>query len=184
MKQHIFPALRLTLICILLFMGIYPMLVLAIAKAAPAKGEGETIIVNGRVAGYKLEGQRFTLDRYFTGRPSATDYNAAISGGTNKGPSELSWLAEVRARVDTFLAHNPGIRKEDIPSELVTASGSGLDPDISLQSALVQASRISSVRGVAVNRITTLIKEHTEKSINGIEKVNVLRINIALDQLK
>ncbi|SJZ45536.1 potassium-transporting ATPase subunit C [Sediminibacterium ginsengisoli] len=184
MKQHIFPALRLTVVCILLFMGIYPLLVWSIAKAAPASGEGETITLNGRVVGYKLEGQRFTADRYFTGRPSATGYNASLSGGSNKGPSDSAYLTEVRARIDSFLGHNPDIRKENIPSDLVTASGSGLDPDISLQAALVQAARISAVRAIPERSVINLIKEQTDKSINGIQKINVLRINIALDQLK
>lgn len=185
MKKHIIPAFRLTLVCILLFMVIYPLLIWMLAQAAPANGEGETITLNGKKAGYKLEGQNFTNDKYFNGRPSATGYNAAGSGGSNKGPSNPAYLADVQNRIDTFLAHNPGIKKKDIPADLITASGSGLDPDISLQGAIIQAVRIARVRNFTLEKIYLLIRQHTEKSpFNGIEKVNVLKINIALDDLK
>ncbi len=183
MKQHIFPALRLTLVCIVLFMGLYPLLIFGIAQSLPAKGEAETLTLNGKIVGYKLEGQKFTEDKYFWSRPSAAGYNAAGSGGSNKGPSNPEYLQEVHGRIDTFLIHNPGIKKQQIPSDLITASGSGLDPDISLQGATIQVDRIARVRNISKEKITALIKTHTEKSINGIEKINVLKINIALDQL-
>ena len=109
---------------------------LGIAQAAPAKGKGETVTVNGKVVGYKLIGQKFTDDKYFWSRPSAVDYNAAGSGGSNKGPTNPDYLKTVQDRIDSFLVHNPGIKKEEIPSELVTASGSGQDPDISVQGSL------------------------------------------------
>ena len=107
------------------------MLIAGIGQAAPGGGKGETVSVNGKVVGYKLIGQKFTDDKYFWGRPSAVDYNAAGSAGSNKGPTNPDYLKTVQDRIDTFLVHNPGIKKEEIPSELVTASGSGLDPDIS-----------------------------------------------------
>lgn len=184
MKQHIIPALRLTLVCIILFIGLYPLLIFAIAQAAPAKGQGETVAVDGKTVGYQLEGQNFTADHYFSSRPSAVGYNAAGSAGSNKGPSNPTYLAEVQGRIDTFLVHNPGITKEQIPSDMLTASGSGLDPDISLQGAAIQAARIAHVRKLSKEKIVSLINQHTEKSINGIEKINVLKINIALDKLK
>lgn len=184
MKQHIIPALRLTLVCIVLFIGLYPLLIFAIAQAAPAKGQGETVAVDGKKVGYQLEGQNFTADYYFWSRPSAVGYNAAGSAGSNKGPSNPAYLAEVQGRIDTFLVHNPGITEEQIPSDMLTASGSGLDPDISLQGAAIQAARIAHVRKLSKEKIVSLINKHTEKSINGIEKINVLKINIALDKLK
>ncbi len=185
MKQNILPAIRLTLVCIIVFMVIYPALIWALAKAAPAKGEGETVIVNGKVVGYKLEGQSFTADQYFNGRPSAAGYNAAGSSGSNKGPSNADYLKEVQTRIDSFLAHNPTVQKEDIPSDLVTASGSGLDPDISLKAALVQVDRIAKARSISKEAIMALIQHHVEKSVfNGIEKINVLKTNIELDKLK
>lgn len=184
MKQNILSAVRLTIVCILLFMIAYPALIFGIAQAAPAKGEGETVVLNGRTVGYRLEGQTFSNDRYFWSRPSAVAYNAAGSAGSNKGPSNPAYLQEVQARIDSFLAHHPGISRQQIPSDMVTASGSGLDPDISLQGAIIQAARIAQVRNLSKEKVMSLINNHTEKSINGIEKINVLQINIALDQLK
>jgi len=185
MKQNIFPAIRLTLVCIVVFMVIYPALIWAVAKAAPSKGEGETVTMNGKVVGYKLEGQSFTDDKYFNGRPSAAGYNAAGSSGSNKGPSNPDYLKQVQERIDSFLVHNPTIKKEEIPSDLVTSSGSGLDPDIFLKAAFVQVDRIAKARSIPKEKITALIQNSIEKSsLNGIEKINVLKINIALDQLK
>ena len=184
MKQNLFPAIRLTLVCVLVFMVIYPALIWVIAKAAPSKGEGETVTVNGKTIGYKLEGQSFTQDQYFNGRPSAAGYNAAGSSGSNKGPSNPDYLKDVHNRIDSFLVHNLTVKKEEIPSDLVTASGSGLDPDISLPAANIQVERIAKLRNINKEKINTLIQANIEKSINGIEKINVLKINIALDELK
>ena len=149
MKTHIGPAIRLTLVMLVLLAVIYPLVVAGIAKLAPGGGKGETVTVNGKVVGYKLIGQKFTEDRYFNSRPSAVDYNAAGSAGSNKGPSNPDYLKAVQARIDTFLVHNPGIDKASIPAELVTASGSGLDPDLSPAGAKIQVARIAKVRGVS-----------------------------------
>ena len=187
MKTHIGPAIRLTLVMLVLLTVIYPLLVAGIARLAPGGGKGETVSVNGKVVGYKLIGQRFTEDRYFNGRPSAVDYNAAGSAGSNKGPSNPDYLKAVQARIDTFLVHNPGVNKADIPAELVTASGSGLDPDLSPAGAKVQIARIAKVRGLPVDRLTQLVDQQTEGPLLGVfgpAKVNVLALNVALDQLK
>lgn len=185
MKAYFLTAARLTFTCIVAFCGIYTLLILGIAQAAPEKGEGEALIVNGRKVGYRLEGQAFTSDKYFNGRPSAAGYNAAASSGSNKGPSNPEYLKTVSDRVDTFLVHNPTVKKAQIPSDLVTASGSGLDPDISLDGALVQADRVAHVRGLQKNEVVALIERLKEKSIwNGIDKLNVLQLNIELDKLK
>src|ERR1035437_9621930 len=163
MKQHILPALRLTLVCIIVFVGLYTLLIWGIAQAAPGKGEGETLSINNKVVGYKLEGQNFTDDKYFNSRPSACGYNAAGSGASNKGPSNPDYLKDVQARIDTFLVHNPSVKKSDIPSELVTASGSGLDPNISTQSAMVQVKRIPKTRNISENKIKQLVESKIEK---------------------
>lgn len=187
MKQHILPALRLTLISIIVFIGIYTLLILGIAKTAPNKGEGETLTVNNKVVGYKLEGQTFTADKYFTSRPSAVNYNAGGSGGSNKGPSNPDYLKQVQDRLDSFLAHNPGVNKHDIPSELVTASGSGLDPDISPSAAYVQLTRIAKARNISKENIRSLIVKQIQKPLLGFlgtEKINVLQLNIELDKLE
>ncbi|HMU47921.1 MAG TPA: K(+)-transporting ATPase subunit C [Chitinophagaceae bacterium] len=187
MKQHIIPAIRLTLVCIVFFMGFYSLLILAGAQFAPGKGKGETVVVNNKIVGWKLLGQKFTDDKYFWSRPSAVDYNAAGSGGSNKGPANPDYLQQVKDRIDTFLAHNPGVRKEEIPSDLVTASGAGLDPHISVQGAYVQVKRVAAVRNIAEDKINDLVKKNIEKPLAGLfgtETVNVLQLNIDLDNLK
>jgi len=186
MKQHILPAIRLTLVCIIVFMGLYTLLILGIAQAAPNSGKGETVSVNNKVVGYQLEGQNFTADNYFNSRPSAAGYNAAGSGGSNKGPSNSEYLKQVRDRIDTFLVHNPGIDKSAIPSELVTASGSGLDPDLSPEGAKVQVKRIAAVRKMNEAKISALVEQNIQGPLLGLfgtSKVNVLKLNIALDKL-
>src|SRR6266702_1420999 len=187
MKQHILPAIRLTIVTLVFFCVVYTFVIWAIAQLGPAKGDGETVKVNGKVVGYALEGQSFTTDKYFWSRPSAVGYNAAGSGGSNKGPSNPDYLKDVQSRIDTFLVHNPGIKKEDIPSELVTASGGGLDPDISPAAARIQVRRVATARGLPDDKLTALVEasvEHPFLGIFGPSRVNVLKLNIALDQLK
>lgn len=187
MKQHFLPALRLTLMCMIAFVGLYTLLIWGIAQAAPNKGEGETVIVNNKVVGYKLEGQSFTADKYFNGRPSAAGYHADASSGSNKGPSNPDYLKGVQALIDTFLIHNPSIKKEDIPSELVTSSASGLDPDLSPEGAYVQVPRIARARNISEEKINALVAQQIQKPLLGIfgpQKVNVLQLNIKLDELK
>jgi K+-transporting ATPase ATPase C chain len=136
---------------------------------------------------YTNIGQKFTDDKYFWSRPSAVDYNSAGSGGSNKGPTNPEYLALVQSRIDTFLAHNPGVKKSEIPSELVTASGSGQDPNLSPQGAMVQVSRIAKTRNIQEEKLFALINEHVEKpllNLFGTTKVNVLKLNLALDNLK
>lgn len=183
MKKNLLISLKLTVVMIILLAVLYPLLIAGIGKAAPGGGKGETISVIGRVVGYENIGQKFTDDKYFQGRPSAVEYNAAGSGGSNKGPSNPEYLKLVQARIDTFLVHNPGISKEQIPAELVTASGSGLDPHISPASAYIQVKRIANVRDLSEDEIKKIIDQHIERSwIGPSEKINVLKLNIALDE--
>ncbi|MBP6731710.1 MAG: K(+)-transporting ATPase subunit C [Chitinophagales bacterium] len=188
MKSNIFPALKLTAICILLFSGLYTLLIWGMALViAPNHGKGEAVVINGHKVGYALIGQKFTDDKYFWSRPSAVDYNAASSCGSNKGPSNPDYLLLVQGRVDTFLAHNPTVKKEDIPSELVTASGSGLDPDLSPKAATIQIARIARLRNISEQKVATVVNNNTQKPLLGLfgpAKVNVLKLNIELDNLK
>lgn len=187
MKKYLLPSIKLTVVLILICSVLYPLLIAGIAKLAPGKGDGETIQKNGKIIGYANIGQQFTQDRYFHGRPSAVNYNAAGSGGSNKGPSNPDYLKTVQERIDTFLAHNPGISVNEIPSELVTASGSGLDPHISPASAMVQVKRVATARGLPEKTITALVKKHTEGplfNLFGTSTINVLQLNIALDQIQ
>ena len=210
MKNNLLPSIILTLCCIGLFCGVYTVAMLGIAQLAPNGGRGEIIFVSTdtmprvdtitthrsadtmhRVATgkyyYTNIGQKFTDDKYFWSRPSAVDYNGAGSGGSNKGPTNPEYLAQVQSRIDTFLAHNPGVKKSEIPSELVTASGSGQDPNLSPQGAMVQVSRIAKTRNIQEEKLFALINEHVEKpllNLFGTTKVNILKLNLALDNLK
>jgi K+-transporting ATPase ATPase C chain len=185
MKNNIIPAIRLTLVCLVFFCGIYTLAVWAIAQAAPGQGKGFTISQNGKTY-HENVGQSFTSDQYFNSRPSAVDYDAAGSGGSNYGPSNPDHLEEVQARIDTFLIHNPGVAKSEIPSDLVTASGSGLVPHISVHAAKVQVKRIAQVRNLSESTLQQLIEKHTEKPLLGLfgtERINVLKLNLDLDNL-
>jgi len=187
MKKYIGTSLKLTLVFIVLCSLLYPLLVMLIAKFAPGGGKGETLMVKGKVVGYANVGQKFTADKYFLGRPSAADYNAANSSGSNKGAKDSAYLKQVSDRIDSFLVHNPAVKKEQIPAELVTASASGLDPDLSPEGASIQIKRIAAVRKIDESKIANLVEQQTVKPLLGLfgpPKVNVLKLNIALDQLQ
>lgn len=185
MKKEIIPSIILTIVCIILLSGIYPAIVWGIAQLAPNKGEGFVIKDKGNSYFYENIGQNFSDDKYFLSRPSAAGYNAAGSGGSNKGPDNPDYLLQVQARIDTFIVHNPGVNKGDIPSDLVTASGSGLDPHISVQAAKIQINRIAKVRGLSESAISGLVQAHLEPPMYGMgpERINVLKLNIALDKI-
>jgi len=182
MKQHFFPAIKLTLVLLIVLSGIYPLIIWGVAKLTPQKGKGELIEANGKKY-YSNIGQAFTQDQYFYSRPSAVNYNAAGSAGSNKGPSNPDYLATVQIRIDSFLVHNPGIDKKDIPVDLVTASGSGLDPHISVAAAEIQVKRISAIRNIPEANLYELVRTYTSQPPLGPKTVNVLQLNIALDQL-
>jgi potassium-transporting ATPase KdpC subunit len=187
MKKNLLISLKLTLVMIILCAVLYPLLIAGVGKMTPGGGKGETVSVNGKVVGYENIGQKFTDDKYFWGRPSAVDYNAAGSAGSNKGPSNPDYLQLVKDRIDSFLVHNPGVKKEEIPAEMVTASGSGLDPDISPQGAFIQVKRIATIRGLPEERVKALVDKQIEKPLAGMlgpSKVNVLKLNIELNNLK
>lgn len=184
MKKYILPSIMLSLISMLVFVVIYTLIVWGIGYAvAPNHGNGEVVTVNGKVVGYKLVGQSFTQAKYFNGRPSAVGYNAAGSGGSNKGPSNPDYLKGVQVAIDSFMVHNPTVKKEDVPVELVTMSGSGLDPDISPKAAMVQIPRIANTRHLTELQITSLVNKHIEKPWFGPAHINVLLLNVELDKL-
>lgn len=113
-------------------------------------------------------------------------YDASSSAGSNKGPSNKEYLAQVEARIDTFLVHHPYLTREEVPAEMVTASGSGLDPDISPKAARSQAERVAKARGIAVEKVIALIDTHTEGPLLGLfgpAKINVLKLNVALENI-
>ncbi len=186
MKKYILPSLKMTLVLLIICSLLYPLLIAAIGKLTPGHGKGETVMVNGKVVGYAEIGQKFDQDKYFWSRPSAAAYNAAGSSGSNKGPTNPDYLKDVQSKIDTFLAHNPGVKKEEIPAELVTYSGSGLDPDISPEGAYVQVARIARTRKITEDKVRALIVEHIQKPLLGFlgpEKINVLKLNVDLDKM-
>lgn len=173
---------------------IYPLLVTGVAQVIfPHRANGSLILQEGRAVGSELIGQPFDDPHYFWGRLSATGafpYNAfnaetlTGSSGSNYGPLNPALLDAVRARVDALRAADPG-NTAPIPVDLVTASGSGLDPHISVAAALYQVPRVARERGLAEDRVRQLVEEHTEGrqfGFLGEPRVNVLRLNLALDE--
>ncbi len=166
---------------------LYPAAVTGIAQVLfPAPANGSLIREGGRVVGSELIGQPFISPRYFWSRPSATaehPYNGGSSGGSNWGPTNPNLREAVEERVAALRAADPDNR-EPIPADLVTASGSGLDPHISPAAAYYQASRVAHVRNIPVEQVRRLIEENTEGrdlGIFGEPRVNVLNLNLALD---
>jgi K+-transporting ATPase ATPase C chain len=187
MKKYIISSIRLTVVLTIILCVIYPLFITFAGKLANGKGDGETIMVKGKVVGYEKLGQSFTKPQYFWGRPSAAGYNAAGSSGSNKGPSNPDYLKDVSKRVDTLLKYHPYLKHSDIPADLVTASGSGLDPDISPEAAKIQVKRVAEYRKLDEHKVAALVEDHIDAPLLGLlgpAKVNVLKLNIALDELK
>ena len=182
-------AFRLTIVmCVLLSFGYVAVLWLFAKVAGPGKGNAEVVELNGKVVGAANVGQQFTKDIYFWGRPSCAGdgYDAANSCGSNKGPTNPEYLAEVETRIDTFLVHHPYLKREEVPAEMVTASGSGLDPDITAESARVQVKRVADARNIDEHLVAELVEKSIERPLldfGGPAKVNVLKLNVALDKL-
>ena len=187
MLAHLRPAIVLTLAFILLTGLAYPLTITGIGQAIfPAQANGSLIRKGETILGSSLIGQNFASDRYFWPRPSVTadaPYNAGASAGSNLGPTSAKLAARVKADVERLAAS--GIASP-VPADGATASGSGLDPDISPQFARAQVKRIASVRGLAETEIAALVDRFTEGRLLGIvgePRVNVLRLNLALDEL-
>lgn len=189
MRSQLKSALLLSLLLWLLLVVGYTMVVTLWAKvAAPDRGTGARLHGQKGLAenAFVQIGQDFRSSRYFWPRPSAVSYNAAASGGSNKGPSNPEYLHTLRARLDTFLHHHPYAKPADVPAELLTASGSGLDPHLSPAAALIQAERVALARNLPPDIVRELIHIHTESPFLGLfgpSKVHVLRLNIAIDAL-
>lgn len=172
---------------IVLFGLAYPLAIVGFGKILPHQSSGLPIMKGDQLVGFENIGQPFTSQEYFWGRPSAVNYNAAATGGSNKGPSNADFLALVQSRIDTLIQYHPGLEKSEIPIDLLTASGSGLDPHVSREGISIQVSRVAMVRGLNPDVLNVLIDEHTEKPLLGLfgpgDQVNVLKLNLALDAL-
>jgi potassium-transporting ATPase KdpC subunit len=187
--RYIRPAACLTIAMTLLLGVIYPLVITAVGSVLfPSRAAGSLIYAGETLLGSRLIGQKFSDPKYFWGRPSATSpqpYNGLASGGSNLGPLNPALLDAVKANVKLLHDADPGNTKP-IPVELVTASASGLDPDISLAAADYQASRVAQVRHIPLSTIQSLIRQHATGPFIGIvgePTVNVLELNLALDSL-
>jgi K+-transporting ATPase KdpC subunit len=190
MRAQVRPALIAFLIFTLLTGVIYPLVVTSIAQLVfPRQANGSLITVNDQTVGSALIGQQFDAPKYFWGRLSATGpfpYNAAASSGSNLGPSNPALLVAVKARIAALKAADPA-NSQPIPVDLVMASGSGLDPDISLAAALYQVPRVARERNMSEAEIRALVTRYTEErqfGILGEPRVNVLKLNLALDEIR
>ena len=185
MFRELKQGLLFTLVTMVLLGGGYNVFLWAIGRVAfPAQAEGSLIRrADGTVVGSRLIAQKFTKPEYFHPRPSGVDYNAASAGGTNYGPSNPEHLKVVQERLDALVAQD-GVAASQVPSEMITASGAGLDPHIPPAAAELQADRVAKARNRSVDDVKALIREHTEApwlGIFGRARVNVLELNLALD---
>jgi potassium-transporting ATPase KdpC subunit len=186
MVKEIKQAILFTIVTMVLLGGGYHVVLWAIGRVAfPTQAEGSLIRrPDGTIVGSRLIAQKFTRPEYFHPRPSGVDYNAASTGGTNYGPSNPDHLKAVQERLDVITKQD-GVTAGQVPSEMVTASGGGMDPHIPPAAAALQASRVASARGVPVDRVRDFIQARTEPPTFGFlgrARVNVLELNLALDE--
>jgi potassium-transporting ATPase KdpC subunit len=179
-------SIRFTLIATVLFGILYPLAITGIARVLfPHQASGSLILKDGKVIGSELLAQSFTSDRYFHPRPSAAGngYDATSSGGSNLAQSNAKLVARIQGDIDKLAKVNPG---KAVPIDLVTASGSGLDPDITPDAAYYQAARVAKTRGLTEERVNQLIAQHItprQLGVLGEPRVNVLELNLALDSM-
>jgi K+-transporting ATPase ATPase C chain len=184
MKKNLIISILYTIVTTVALGIVYPLVVTVLAKVPMKdKADGQLLTRNGVVVGSRIIGQTFTGAAYFHGRPSAAGngYDATSSGGTNWGPTNQKLVDRVKGDVGTLQAENPG---KPIPIDLVTASGSGLDPDVSPAAAEFQVPRVAKARGIVDDELRSLVREHTQArqlGFLGEPRVNVLELNLALD---
>jgi len=178
--------LLFTIVGMLVFGGAYHALIWGVARVAfPRQAEGSLVRrADGAVVGSSLIAQKFSKPEYFRPRPSAVDYNAASAGGSNYGPSNPDHLKAVRERLEGIVAEE-GVPAAQVPSEMVTASGGGLDPHIPPSAAEIQVARVARARNVEADRVRDIVRRHVEPPAFGVfgrARVNVLELNLALDE--
>jgi potassium-transporting ATPase KdpC subunit len=166
---------------------VYPFLITGVALLVfPRQAKGSLLTVDGKTIGSELIGQKFTNPRYFYGRPSAVDYDASNSGGSNVGPSNAKSLEEVGGRIEKVRKDNGLTRAITVPADLALTSASGLDPHISLEAAMVQVKRVAKARRLSELEVQELMQRYIEVPLLGFlgqERINVLRLNLTLDGL-
>ena len=188
MVKELKQGILFTLVMMVLLGGGYNVLLWGIGQVAfAAQAEGSLIRgADGTVVGSRLIAQKFSRPEYFQPRPSGVDYNASSTGGTNYGPSNPDHLKAVQERLDAVVKQE-GVAASQVPSEMVTASGAGMDPHIPPAAAEIQAARVAAARKVPLDRVRELIRAHTEAPTFGFlgrTRVNVLELNIALDGIR
>ena len=187
LRKQLRPAILMTLVLCVITGAIYPGIITAVAQVVfPRQANGSLVTVNGTVVGSALIGQPFTKAEYFHGRPSAAGngYDATASAATNKGPTDLKLADTLIAQAVSDAVKNDGAVKGQIPSDMVTSSASGLDPDISPANAYQQVARVAHARGTDSARVRALVDAHVQGrqfGFFGEPRVNVLLLNIALD---
>ncbi len=188
--MRLWTACKMTLVLMLLTGIVYPVVVAGLAYVLfPFHAEGSLVTRDGHIVGSELIGQSFTSPRYFHGRPSTAGdkgYDATSSGGSNLGPTNKTLIETVRGRLKGVLENNPGTTPSQVPTGFVTASGSGLDPDISPATAELQVKRVAQARGLGEDQVEALVRAFTRQRwawIFGEPRVNVLMLNLALDNL-
>ena len=185
--KYVWTAIRMTIVTAVIAGIIYPLAMTGIAQVVfPGKADGSLIKKNGVVIGSSLIGQSFTAVKYFLPRPSAagSGYDAMDSSFSNLGPTNRSLADRVQAAVKADIAADPGLSFGQVPIDMVTTSGSGLDPDITIANARAQAPRVAAARGLSVSSVLALIARHTagrQLGFLGEPTVNVLQLNLALD---
>ena len=187
--MRLWTAIKMAIVLTLLTGIAYPLAMVAFANLLfPTQAQGSLISRDGQVVGAVPIGQNFTSARYFHGRPSAAGekgYDASNSGGSNLGPTNKALIEAVRSRVRALREAEPGLKHGEIPVDLVTASGSGLDPEITPAAAEIQVARVAKARGLSKEAVRALIRAHTRGRLAGLlgePGVNVLELNMALDR--
>jgi K+-transporting ATPase ATPase C chain len=188
--SSVLRALRAVVVLAVLTGVAYPLAITGIAQLTMQdKADGSLVRVDGKVVGSSSIGQLWEGEEWFHGRPSAIDYDASTSSGSNLGPNSQELADLIAERADAILTlegpYSPGLTVADIPADLLTASSSGLDPHISVAAAEFQAPRIAEVRGLSLEQVGALIEEHTQRPALGFlgqERVNVLELNLALER--
>jgi K+-transporting ATPase ATPase C chain len=187
MRSHLNIAIRMTILTAVLLGLLYPLAITGIAQVVfPGAANGSLVKVNGQVVGSSLIAQDFTQAKYFHPRPSAAGkgYDAMASSASNLGPTNRALIDRVSAAVDQAVRQDPGLKKGQVPVDMVTTSGSGLDPDITVANARAQAPRVAAARGMSLAAVQRLVAAHTTGRTFGFlgePRVNVLKLNLALD---
>ncbi len=186
MIRHLWTATRMLILMVVLVL-VYQAVTTGLAQSLmPYQANGSLVRLHGRVVGAAPIGQTFNTAKFFWSRPSAASYNAAASAASNYGPTNPALLKEVRTNLAAFLKANPGVKPSQVPMDMVTSSDSGLDPDITVASAMIQVPRVAAANHLSVSAVRALVQSQEVGrwlGMYGLPHVNVLRLNVALVKL-